>query len=198
MATNSKPENSMAGARPWALRKILLSAAVSIFLPAAAMAQAATTGVAAASTHLSAQDMQFIHTAAPAGLSEVQEGQLAQSKGNSAVQKIGARMVADHTKINQQLSSLAQTKGVTVPSSVTNVQAAQAAQLKEMGGASFDRLYLRDQRRAHEQAIKLFQTEAQNGTDADLKKFASTTLPTLQEHLQMIETAQKQAANTSA
>lgn len=214
MAHNSKSENVAdnlakvvqtsdiaghpTGAGRLAVRKILLGAAVAIFLPAAAMAQTGTTGAAAASAHLSAQDMKFIHTAAAAGISEVQEGQLAQSKGDSAVQKIGARMVADHTTINQQLSSLAQTKGVTVPSSATNVQAAQAAHLKEMGGASFDRLYLRDQRLAHEQAIKLFRTEAQNGTDADLKKFASTTLPTLQDHLQMIEAAQKQAANTSA
>jgi putative membrane protein len=88
-------------------------------------------------------------------------------------------------------------KGVIVPNSVTNAAAAQDAQLKEMGGASFDRAYLRDQKRAHEQAIKLFQTEAQSGTDADVKKFAATTLPTLKEHLQMIEAAQKQEATSA-
>lgn len=196
MIKNAKPENN-ATALP-TLRKSLMIAAVSVFLPAAAMAQASTTGAAAASGHLSAQDTQFMHTAAAAGLSEVQEGQLAQSMGDTAVRQVGARMVTDHTKINHELMSLAQTKGVTLSSSVTNAQAAQAAHLKEMGGASFDRLYLRDQRRAHEQAIKLFQTEAQNGTDPDLKQFASTNLPTLQEHLQMIEAAQKQEAHASS
>lgn len=196
MVKNTKPENSMTALST--LRKSLMVAAVSVFLPAAAIAQAGTTGAAAASGHLSAQDMQFMRVAAAAGLSEVQEGQLAQSKGAAAVQQVGTRMVTDHTKINQELMSLAQRKGVTLSSSVTNVQAAQAAHLKEMGGASFDRLYLRDQRRAHEQAIKLFQTEAQKGTDPDLKQFASTNFPTLQEHLKMIEAAQKQEAHASA
>jgi putative membrane protein len=192
------PGHSTAWARPSALRNSLMIAAVSVFLPAAAVAQGGTTGAAAASTHLSTQDMHFLHIAAAAGLSEVQEGQLAQSKGDAAVRKVGAQMVTDHTRINRQLTILAQMKGVTVPGAVTNVQAAQLARLNEMGGAPFDRLYLRDQKRAHEQAIQLFQTEAQSGTDADLRKFASTNLPTLQEHLQMIEAAQKQEATSAS
>lgn len=197
MLQHSIPKPRAAGPGPSTLRKSLMIAAVSFFLPAIAVAQAGTTGAAAASAHLSSQDLHFIRTAAPAGLSEVQEGQLAQSKGDAAVRKIGAQMVTDHTRINQQLVILAQMKGVTVPNSVTNAAAAQDARLKEMGGASFDRVYLRDQKRAHEQAIKLFQTEAQSGTDADVKKFAATNLPTLQEHLQMIEAAQKQEATSA-
>lgn len=195
MFRHSLPDKS-AGARRLTIRHSLMIAAVSMFLPAAAFAQAETTG-AAAPPHLSAQDSQFFRTAAAAGLSEVQEGQLAQSKGDSAVRKVGTRMVADHTRINHELTILAQMKGITVPSSVTNVEAAQRAQLNEMGGTSFDRVYLRDQKRAHEQAIKLFQTEAHSGTDADLKKFAATNLPTLQEHLHMIEAAQKQETTST-
>jgi putative membrane protein len=197
MRKHSIPDNSAAGAGSQAIRKSLMIATVSIFLPAAAAAQTGTTGAAVASAHLSSQDMQFIRTAAAAGLSEVQEGQLAQSKGDAAVQKVGAQMVADHTRINHQLTDLAQMKGVVIPSSVTNVEAAQAAHLNEMGGASFDRVYLHDQKRAHEQAIKLFQTEAQSGADIDVKKFASTNLPILQEHLQMIEATQKQEATSA-
>jgi putative membrane protein len=195
--SNTKLEISITRARPRTMRKSLMIAAVAICLPAVAIAQAGTTGAAAASGHLSTQDTHFLRTAAAAGLSEVQEGQLAQSKGDATVQKIGAQMVADHTRINHQLVVLAQMKGAIIPNSETNAQAAQQAQLKELGTASFDRSYLRDQRRAHEQAIKLFQSEAQNGNDADLKKFAATNLPTLQQHLQMIEAAQKQEATAA-
>jgi putative membrane protein len=189
------PGHRTAWARLSAIRKSLLIAAVSVFLPAVAVAQTGTTG--AASAHLSAQDMHFVRTAAPAGLSEVQEGQLAQSKGTAAVQKIGAQMVADHTRINDQLTALAQMKGISVPSSPTEAQSAQLAQLKELSGASFDKHYLRDQKRAHEKAIELFRSEAQSGTDVDLKKFAATNLPALEEHLKLIEAAQKQAATSS-
>ena len=194
----TKPENSAAGAPLPTMRKALMIAAVSGFLPMAAMAQMGTTGAAASSAPLNAEDMNFVQNAAASGLSEVQEGQLAQSKGNVAVRQIGERMVTDHTKVNGQLAALAQTKGITVPTSVTNTQAAQEAQLKEISGASFNRAYLHDQLRAHEQAIKLFQTEAQSGTDPDLKNFASATLPTLQEHLRMIEAAQKQEGDVGA
>jgi putative membrane protein len=160
--------------------------------------QTGTTGAGASSAHLNAEDMSFLRNAAASGLSEVHEGQLAQSKGNAAVRQIGERMVADHTKVNRELTTLAQSKGITIPTSVTNTQAAQEAQLKETGGASFNRIYLRDQLRAHEQAIKLFQTEARSGTDPDLKQFASANLPTLQEHLRMIEAAQNQEGHVGA
>lgn len=198
MLKHSLSNNSAARARSPAIRKSLMIAAVSIFLPSVAVAQTGPSASTSAMAHLSSQDMQFLRTASAAGLSEVQEGQMAQSKGDAAVQKIGAQMVADHTKINHQLANLAQTKGVVVSSSSTNAQAAQAAHLNELSSASFNRIYLHDQKLAHEQAIKLFRTEAQSGTDADLKKFASTNLPTLQEHLQMIEAAQKQGSTSAS
>jgi putative membrane protein len=205
MLKHSIPDNSVARSRSLAVRKNpmianLMITTFAIFLPAIAVAQTGPTGTAGAASamaHLSPQDMQFLRTASAAGLSEVQEGQMAQSKGDAAVQKIGAQMVTDHTRINHQLANLAQMKGIVVSGSASNAQAAQAAYLNELGGASFNRIYLRDQKRAHEQAIKLFQTEAQSGTDADLKKFAATNLPILQQHLQMIEAAQKQEATSA-
>jgi len=37
----------------------------------------------------------------------------------------------------------------------------------------------------HEQAVSLFEKESKKGDSDELKQFASTTLPTLQEHLKM-------------
>jgi putative membrane protein len=51
----------------------------------------------------------------------------------------------------------------------------------------------------HEKAVKLFMTEANEGRDADIKAFASKTLPTLQEHLQMArQLAQQQGSMSQA
>jgi putative membrane protein len=173
------------------MRKLSLIYAAALMLPMAALAQT-TTGVTAptASSSLSAQDRSFATTAAAAGLSEVQEGQLAASKGDAKVKEIGNQMVTDHTKANNQLTSLASSKGLTLPTQVTDVQAAQLSHLQGLSGASFDTAYLRDQRNAHEKAIKLFETEASSGADADLKSFAGTTLPILKMHLKMIKSAQ--------
>jgi predicted outer membrane protein len=40
----------------------------------------------------------------------------------------------------------------------------------------------------HEEAMKLFTGEAAKGIDADLKRFADTTLPTVREHFVMAHT----------
>ena len=61
---------------------------------------------------LSVQDTHFMKIAAIAGMAEVNDGTLAENMGDATVKNIGARMVADHTKANQQLMSIAKQKGV--------------------------------------------------------------------------------------
>jgi hypothetical protein len=39
----------------------------------------------------------------------------------------------------------------------------------------------------HKKDVAAFEKEAGGGTDAELKAFAASTLPTLREHLQMIQ-----------
>ena len=43
----------------------------------------------------------------------------------------------------------------------------------------------------HKEDVAEFQKQAKSGGDADLKGFASKTLPTLQEHLTMAESTDK-------
>lgn len=57
--------------------------------------------------------------------------------------------------------------------------------LSKLSGADFDREYMRQQLKAHEKAISLFERQANKGKDTELKTFASNTLPTLREHQQM-------------
>jgi len=56
----------------------------------------------------------------------------------------------------------------------------------------FDKDYLTMLKKDHEKNIAMFEKEA-NDTgskeDSDVKKFAKDTLPTLKEHLQMVEDA---------
>jgi len=44
---------------------------------------------------------------------------------------------------------------------------------------------------AHKDAVKLFTRESKSGKDGDLKNFAGTTLPTLEDHLSMVTTLSK-------
>ena len=41
--------------------------------------------------------------------------------------------------------------------------------------------------KSHRESINLFEREANEGSDPELKAFASKTLPALREHLKMVE-----------
>jgi putative membrane protein len=148
---------------------------------------------------LSATDSTFIDQAAMSGLDEVQDGQLGATQASrAAVREFAQRMVADHTKANQQLAQIASQKGVTPPTQSDQQQTAERDALRHMHGRTFDSHFIQDQVRDHQQSIQLFQQEAEQGTDPDLKAFAQQTLPILQQHLQMAESLEGRHATGRA
>jgi putative membrane protein len=131
---------------------------------------------------LSQKDVSFIQKAAGGGQQEVENGKMAEKQGKSAdVKRIGARMVADHTKANKELTGLANRKGVTFDT--------RGVRAQNIGAADFDRQYLKLLEMDHKNDIAEFQKEAKSGDDRDVKAWAAKTLPTLQEHLAMVEAA---------
>jgi putative membrane protein len=83
------------------------------------------------------------------------------------------------------LTTIAQSKGATI----TPASADQQLQDKLTADKprAFDHDYINAQIAGHKAAVKLFQDEIANGQDADLKTFAQTTLPTIQQHLKLAE-----------
>ena len=133
---------------------------------------------------LSQKDVNFIQKAAGGGQQEVENGKMAEKQGKSAdVKRIGARMVADHTKANKELTELANRKGVKFDTSGVRAQ--------NIGAADFDRQYLKLLELDHKNDIAEFQKEAKSGDDRDVKAWAAKTLPTLQGHLAMVEDAMR-------
>jgi len=134
-------------------------------------------------------DEMFVQKASSGGLAEVRAGQLATERAaNAEVKQFGQQMVTDHTKANQELTTLAQAKQLPMATALDPKHQAMAEQLATLHGAAFDRAYLAGQVADHEQAVALFTTQANEGHDAELKAFATKTLPTLQEHLRMVRT----------
>jgi putative membrane protein len=140
------------------------------------------------SSKLSSGDSDFIKEAAQGGMMEVQLGKAAQEKAsNEKVKDFGKRMEQDHSKANDELKKIASDKGVQLSSDLDKKHKSKMDKLTKLSGAEFDRQYMRDMVSDHKDDIKKFQNEADKGKDADLKKFASQTLPTLKEHLQLAE-----------
>jgi putative membrane protein len=137
---------------------------------------------------VSAKDKKFMMDAAMGGMEEVEMGRLAASNATDAdVKAFGQRMVDDHTKANDQLKQVAQTKGVTLPTDMSKSQHSEMDKLSKMTGANFDHAYVKMMVKDHKKDVADFAKESKSGSDSDVKSFASTTLPTLQDHLKMIQ-----------
>jgi putative membrane protein len=134
------------------------------------------------------EDHAFMKQAAEGGMAEVQMGQLAQQNGQSQqVKDFGQRMVTDHSKANDELKQLAQQQGVRLPDSPSGKEKAEYRRLSKLHGDAFDDAYAKLMVKDHKSDIAEFQREADSGYTPAVKNWASQTLPTLKEHLQLAE-----------
>ena len=130
----------------------------------------------------------FVKEAAQGGMAEVQLGKLAVERGGSAVVKLfGQRMVDDHTKANLELNQLAARKNIALPQELSAEQKATLDKLTKLAGPDFDKEYVNAMVEDHEKDVEGFQSQSEKGTDQDVRAFATKTLPTLRDHLQMVK-----------
>jgi putative membrane protein len=126
----------------------------------------------------------FVEDASAKGVAEIEAGKLAQEKGTSAdVKAFAAMMIKDHTVANEKLKTLAGQKNLEVSTDAQLMDKAKSMILELRSAKSFDQAYANNQVKAHEATIEIFQDEVKNGDDADLKAFATQTLPKLKAHL---------------
>lgn len=136
------------------------------------------------------KDAEFAVAAADGGLLEVQLGKLAQTNGASnEVKMLGEMMVTDHTKANDELITLAAQKNITLPSTLSEDSQKSYNDLAEKTGQEFDDAYTDFMVKDHKEDIDEFKKQAENGTDGDLKSWASGKISTLQHHLEKAEQA---------
>jgi putative membrane protein len=179
---------------------ILLAAALAGLLQACSGSKASGTSDSSAtktdSTTMTAKtdsastgmsDTAFANKAAIGGMAEVALGKMAAGKASSAsVKDFGSMMVMDHGKANAELMAIAQKKNITLPASLDAVHQAKSDSLSKLSGKDFDKAYAAGMIADHKKTLALMQTEAQSGTDPELKAFAAKTAPVVQAHLDKI------------
>ncbi|HEX4773600.1 MAG TPA: DUF4142 domain-containing protein [Bryobacteraceae bacterium] len=147
-------------------------------------------------------DKRFVKDAAIGGMAEVELGKLALQKASrDDVKQFAQKMVDDHSKANDQLKQVASKANITIPDTLDSKHQSKMEKLSKLSGEEFDKAYVKDQLKDHETDVKEFQNEAQNGSNPDVKAFASTTLPILQDHLSMVRDlskSEKKTASTTA
>jgi putative membrane protein len=144
------------------------------------------------SAPLSKDDSAFVMEAAAGGLMEVQAGQLAQQNAASQrVKDFGSMMVTDHSKANDELKSLASGRGMNIPGTLPADMQKHLDAMKSMKGATFDKHYISMMNDDHKEDINKFKKQSQSGNDAQLKSWATNTLPTLQKHMDSVTAIKK-------
>jgi putative membrane protein len=134
----------------------------------------------------STSDAQFAKEASQANLGEIKLGQLAQQKGtNTSVRDFGQQMVTDHQNAQDKLKDAAQKDNITLPTTLSAKDQATYDRLSKLSGSQFDKAYAQDMVKDHTTDVAKFKHEASSGKSASIKSFASQTLPTLQQHLNM-------------
>ena len=125
----------------------------------------------------------FMNDAAMGGMAEVELGKLAQEKAsNPRVKAFGEMMVRDHSEANNDLKSIAGKKSVTLPADMGKHQD-HYNDLSKKTGKDFDKAYMKMMVDDHQDDIDAFEKIANNGTDPEVKTFASQKLPILRKHL---------------
>ena len=133
--------------------------------------------------------------AAQGGMTEVQLGQMAADKATSQdVKDFGSKMVTDHGKANDELKSIAGTKGITLSDKLDAKHQAMVDKMTATSAAAFDKAYVSAMVKAHEKDDALFSKEAASGDDADIKAFAAKTDDVVKMHLKMIQDIQSKMA----
>jgi putative membrane protein len=130
---------------------------------------------------------------------EVAAGKLAAQKGlDPAVKEFGQKMVTDHTAANDQLKSLADSKQILLPPSLSPDENAALGKLEGLTGTDFDKAYSQMMVKDHVEDISEFEKEVKKGQDAEVKAFAENTLPTLRHHLMLANRLGGQEKKTSS
>ena len=158
------------------------------------MDKGAGTGAASSTSKASSlprSERRFIEKALQGGMEEVETSKLAMDKAqNAKVKEFAKRLVEDHTKANAELTKLASAKGVTPPAAVDASHKRKLESMAKKAGADFDREYMNDMLDHHQKDVREFRSIAKSAKDPDLQAFASSTLPTLEQHLQMAKTTE--------
>lgn len=143
--------------------------------------------VDAPKTDLKHGDKSFVEKAAKMGMEEVAISRIAVERAtNPQVREFAQMMVSDHTGANSELTTLAASKNVMLPSKDFNLD-----KWEKRSAKSFDEEYMEKMVSDHKDTLDLFEKESKKGEDADLMNFAGKTVPTLTAHLSKAQEIKK-------
>lgn len=176
------------------------------FVIAAAAMMAATPALAESDTEKSGINSvlgvapyteDFVTEAVAGDMFEIAASKLALERSDAATQAFAQQMIDDHIKTSSELKALVGDYKirVTLPTAMTASKRRMLDNLQNLQGEDFTKQYHSDQVKTHKYAVDLFKRYGNGGDQDDLKAWATTTLPTLQHHLDMANALNKKPAS---
>ncbi len=130
----------------------------------------------------------FVRDIIQRNLVEIQLGQLAQNKAQSAeVKSYGQMLVTDQSASNEQAEKVAERIGIAIPTETSVNQRAMYDRMSNLSGTAFDRALIKEIIADHKMDIARFENEAKKQNDP-VGDFANQALPILKKHLDAART----------
>jgi predicted outer membrane protein len=162
----------------------------------ASTAGQATTAGAASGAKLSKGDEGILKDIAMADMAEVEGGKLAQS---AEVKAFGQQMIDDHTANLTEVKTLADARGVTLPTEPDAKHKAMAAKLEKMSGADFDKAYMKQAGvQDHKTVHAKLMAASKKAKDPEVKALVDKTEPVVAQHLKSAQQRRPPKSGTAA
>ncbi|MCF2490727.1 DUF4142 domain-containing protein [Dyadobacter sp. CY347] len=153
---------------------------------------AADTSASDTSSASAGDDAEFAVEAANGGMAEVALSKIAVDKATDPkVKEFAQQMIKDHSKANDELKTLAASKNITLPSAPNEEKQKAAADLGGKSGSDFDKAYVAQMKKDHDETVKLFEDAQTEVKDAELKAFIDKTLPVIKAHAEHAKSLDK-------
>jgi len=105
----------------------------------------------------------------------------------SDIAAVASKICGDAAKYRPMLLKVAKEKDFVLPTSLPYTLTARYAALVRNPGPGLGVRFLNDQIESHEDALAVFQDEAANGKDPDIKALATEVIPTVESNLALLK-----------
>jgi len=171
---------------------LAVSAVVAMFSTAGVLAQTQPSaaqkdavGQTGSNAKLSAGGEKAVKDMAQANINEIAAAKIALNKAQSSdVKAFAQKMVDDHGAALTKVQTVAQQKGVTLPTEPDAMHKAMAANLEKQSGDAFDKMYMENAgTKDHQMVLSKLQSDAKMIKDPDVKALADAHTPVVEQHL---------------
>src|SRR5204863_112868 len=118
-------------------------------------------------------DKDFLVKVASCNNAEIEVGKLADKRSNSAdVKDFATMLVKDHKAAYDKLGDLFKNRKIGIVTGLEKETRDEIKRLSKLEGNEFDRAFLDHMISEHKKVISIFENQAKNGVEADIRNYA--------------------------